>query len=225
MLLERLFFLFFYFELCTLIKGKCSDQFFIVTMLRLREKVVYLETLRHLRHYLFRRLARENMESSTTLELEVTRNPASQKTIDAFDSLCFEMETNYLRSSGDILGPLLNVPNERIQSQMQNCLTSLFLDGYSWGKIICLFAAIGVQVAKSEENRRQYLAYELSFQVAKFFASDAIRMETFLQKHPGRWEALLCHYDMNRPKNTINYLTVGAIGVFCVAALLVIKYR
>ena len=85
------------------IKGECFDHSFIVTMLRLREKV-HFETLHHLRHYLFRRLARENLEGSTTLDLEVALDPAPQKTIDVLDSLCFKMEINYLRINGDILG-------------------------------------------------------------------------------------------------------------------------
>ena len=195
-------------------------------MFRLREKV-HFETLRLLRHYLFRRLAKQELEGSTTLDLEVTLDPAPQKTIDALDSLCFEMEANYLRSNGDILGPLLNVPNEKIQSQMQKCLSSLFLDGYSWGKIISLFAAIGVHVVKSEEKRRQYLAYELSFQVANFFGYDAMRMETFLQRQPGRWEGLLSHYDLELPKKKKKnyYFSIAGIGACCLAVLLVIKYR
>jgi hypothetical protein len=182
-------------------------------MANLEDKIFY-ETLSLLRQYLYRRLVRDGNEKDTTLELDVQIAPSPKHVVDTIDAMCIEFERNFLLKS-DILPVLLTLNIDKCPDQMEKIQKGLFKDGYTWPHIISLFSTVGFLVAQAKKDDRQFLAQELSFQVASYFCRDAKRFDKYLQSRSIRWECV---------KKEQPNISAAILGISVVVGLLLINF-
>ena len=146
------------------------------------------ETLSYLYDYVSRRVAMEGQELDFPFLLS---HPAPQENADSLAKLCLKFEREYLKSSG-LFPQLKQVTFENMPYAMQRIQAKLFEDGFTSGRIIGLFASVGLLAVHCVKEKRMHLVNDIILSVGAYFHDERFRLNEFLDANDG-WNFVLEH--------------------------------
>ena len=139
------------------------------------------EILSYLYDYVSRRVAMEGEYLDCPFLLS---HPAPKESADAIANLCLKFEREYLESS-DLFPHLKLVTFENMPYAMQGIQAKLFEDGFTVGRIIGLFASVGLLAAHCANEKRMHLVHNMILSVGDYFHDERIRLQQFLDANDG----------------------------------------